>query len=800
VEAQVRSDRAYLDLGCGITQLMTEDRVYKRQNDWRDRTMFEPHESYKRFVLPPSEHLDQPALGLASRYCHTSINKIRHPVYGVTWSPDGRRLITASANSEFTLWSSFGFIADSTIADTGAVYRAMTWSKSGEYMLTAGVYNGGARDKEGVIKYWNPQMRQQKEISGHDGPVRGVSFCPTDLKFCSGSDDVTVRVWDFETGQEEVCLRGHSFDVKTVEWHPHKSLILSGSRDNLCKLWNPRSGKELCSLTGHKNTLTAVRWNPHNGNWFATTSRDKTIRVYDIRMIKQGDPCLYELKGHRTEIYSAAWHPIHEEVLATGGYDGMLMFWMVTGPDKEGVVQATVPAAHEGAIWTMDWAPAGHLLCTGSQDKTCKFWSRMRPGMSELLLYKGYQRNVDELDLFREMQQAPPRYVEYESYQEQKESEVDCENDVREMELDQNPEQLQIDHVLNLGKKHFDKTLSQYQLQRDLATHEIPGLEGPVDLDNAKSQAGMLLVPPEVFQTYVDGDNYTSELDMSRFVTATNSGILQRQQGPAGASGVRETMEGAPNIGTVRTNTGSAPAMPASNIDPTNLPGERITGFVKMFDPKGFGFIRPHDPSYPDLFVQKSDIEPGFGKNGEQNLERQDIVVFRVEVGQNRHTGKPQQKARQIVHGDYDPERVRRQRLKHQQEQRSGNSSQGRQQRDDNRGGRRQENDRGRHDGDRGGRYDGDRAGGRGYNDSRGRDRGQPDNRQHGQYNHPPPSQDGRYGGGAPPPPRVNPQELLTLLAQHQHNPETMNRILEQHGVSLDQVQRMIEEQRRGQY
>ena len=41
-------------------------------------------------------------------------------------------------------------------------------------------------------------------------------FSPTDQKFCSGSDDSTVRVWDFHTAKEERVMRGHGGDVKQV--------------------------------------------------------------------------------------------------------------------------------------------------------------------------------------------------------------------------------------------------------------------------------------------------------------------------------------------------------------------------------------------------------------------------------------------------------------------------------------------------------------------------------------------------------------------------------------------------------
>lgn len=35
------------------------------------------------------------------------------------------------------------------------------------------------------------------------------SFCRTDLKFCSCSDDTTVKVWDFARCQEERSLTGN---------------------------------------------------------------------------------------------------------------------------------------------------------------------------------------------------------------------------------------------------------------------------------------------------------------------------------------------------------------------------------------------------------------------------------------------------------------------------------------------------------------------------------------------------------------------------------------------------------------
>ena len=36
--------------------------------------------------------------------------------------------------------------------------------------------------------------------------------------------------------------------------------------------------------------------------------------------------------------------------------------------------------AHEGMVWSLAWHPLGHILCSGSNDHTSKFWTRNRPG------------------------------------------------------------------------------------------------------------------------------------------------------------------------------------------------------------------------------------------------------------------------------------------------------------------------------------------------------------------------------------------------------------------------------------
>ena len=97
------------------------------------------------------------------------------------------------------------------------------------------------------------------------------------------------------------------------------------------------------------------------------------FQLFDIRNTKEE---VQTFRGHKKEASAIAWHPIHEGVFSSGGSDGAIMFWSV-GSDKE---TGAIETAHESIVWSLAWHPIGHILCSGSNDHTCKYWTRNRPG------------------------------------------------------------------------------------------------------------------------------------------------------------------------------------------------------------------------------------------------------------------------------------------------------------------------------------------------------------------------------------------------------------------------------------
>lgn len=114
---------------------------------------------------------DQPVSHITGRYVHTSQNKVRCPVNVVTWTPEGRRLITGSSSGEFTLWNGLTFNFETILQAHDGAVRAMVWSHNENWMI--------AGDQTGTIKYWQTNMNNAKAFQGHKESIRGLSFAPT---------------------------------------------------------------------------------------------------------------------------------------------------------------------------------------------------------------------------------------------------------------------------------------------------------------------------------------------------------------------------------------------------------------------------------------------------------------------------------------------------------------------------------------------------------------------------------------------------------------------------------------------
>ncbi|XWX01790.1 hypothetical protein V2A60_009819 [Cordyceps javanica] len=128
-----------------------------------------------------------------------------------------------------------------------------------------------------------------------DHPEEGHQECVYTIQFdsrylVSGSRDRSMRVWDVQTGRlARAPLVGHHGSVLCLQFDadPEEDLLVSGSSDSNVFIWKFSTGELLQRITrAHKESVLNVRFDK---KILVTSSKDKTIKIFNRRPLRYGD-------------------------------------------------------------------------------------------------------------------------------------------------------------------------------------------------------------------------------------------------------------------------------------------------------------------------------------------------------------------------------------------------------------------------------------------------------------------------------------------------------------------------------
>jgi hypothetical protein len=191
---------------------------------------------------------------------------------------------------------------------TAGLYR-IAYSPDGKRLATASI------DK--TAKVWDAATgKELLTLRGHTLDVMGIAFSPDGTRLATSSHDKTAKVWDAATGQEVLTLRGHTDFVTGVAFSPDGTRLATSSVDKTAKVWDLATGKELLTLIGHTGGVGSIVFTA-DGKRLATSSwndePEHTANVYDVETGK----LLLTLTGHTSALWDIASGPDGRR-LATG--------------------------------------------------------------------------------------------------------------------------------------------------------------------------------------------------------------------------------------------------------------------------------------------------------------------------------------------------------------------------------------------------------------------------------------------------------------------------------------------------
>jgi RNA polymerase sigma factor (sigma-70 family) len=173
------------------------------------------------------------------------------PVAGLTFTPDGRSLISRGAVLLGVFARGFpGGTADEETrffrlwdVATGKERRSFSGGQSGEAVPVSPdgrtLVETGSRVKS--ITLWETATGEKRaELVGHTEGVNSVSIAPDGRTLASGSMDGTIRLWDLPGGKELGRLEGHRGWVLSVAFAPDGQTLVSGGADTTALVWDVR--------------------------------------------------------------------------------------------------------------------------------------------------------------------------------------------------------------------------------------------------------------------------------------------------------------------------------------------------------------------------------------------------------------------------------------------------------------------------------------------------------------------------------------------------------------------------------
>jgi hypothetical protein len=238
-------------------------------------------------------------------------------VNDLKFSPDGQTLAVAggqpSAKGDVRLYRVSDWKLLATLRGHDDVVFSVAFSPDGKRLVSASF--------DHTLRLWDVEKYQTiRTYTHHSDFVYAVAFSPSGKQIASASKDRTVQLFDAETGKGVFTFSGMEQDVMAVAFRPDgKGLVSSGFEPGIW-WWNPETGEKVKMQGGHGIAVHELCFSK-DGKRLLSAGADRTARTWDGLT---GAPLKTLPVG--SSVYAVAISP-NAKTIATGSFDGLVRLW-----------------------------------------------------------------------------------------------------------------------------------------------------------------------------------------------------------------------------------------------------------------------------------------------------------------------------------------------------------------------------------------------------------------------------------------------------------------------------------------
>lgn len=328
-------------------------------------------------------------------------------VLGLAFNPDSRTLASFGSDDSIAVWNVAGSQPQILVKNQLTGYKTRPVSVAFSLALPANFENqtlaSGYHD--GKIILWNiaaiqPGGPVKSHLTGHNGPIRNITFSPDGQTLASGGEDKSIILWDVSSmldagiaSDEPIGapLTGHNGRVSSLAFSPDGRTVASGSCHSVKDDIYCEQGEILLwDVSTILNTsVSAILNTGVSSGVNSSVSPGVNSSVTEQSLISK------PLTGHHGAVLSLAFSP-DGRTLASGGCgqlgddiyceQGEIMLWDVSATLNTGVSSPLTPTitssepigkslvGHGGAVSSLVFNPDGQTLASGGPDEAIILW------------------------------------------------------------------------------------------------------------------------------------------------------------------------------------------------------------------------------------------------------------------------------------------------------------------------------------------------------------------------------------------------------------------------------------------
>lgn len=215
-----------------------------------------------------------------------------------------------------------------------------------------------------------------------DVPVRAGRFIARRNWFVVGSDDFHLRVFNYNTSEKITAFEAHPDYIRAIVVHPTQPFVLTASDDMTIKLWDWEKGWNCVqTFEGHSHYVMSLAINPKDTNTFASACLDRTVKIWSVGGSGTANFTLeaHETKGvNHVDYYPAADKPY----ILTTSDDRTIKVWDYTTKSLIATLEG-----HTSNVSFACFHPELPVIISGSEDGTVKIWHANTYRLEQTLSY-----------------------------------------------------------------------------------------------------------------------------------------------------------------------------------------------------------------------------------------------------------------------------------------------------------------------------------------------------------------------------------------------------------------------------